>query len=60
MFYIMRGPDRKWRNSDGSTFDGYDDGDGRTTWYESGTDHLDSVTDTPDDFEQSMNDEGYY
>jgi hypothetical protein len=53
------GPDRRWRNSsDGETFDGYDDGDGKTSWYDSDG-NLDSVTDTPSDYEQGQNDEGY-
>ncbi|XME01106.1 hypothetical protein QYZ88_010295 [Lachnospiraceae bacterium C1.1] len=51
-------PDRYWRNDDGQIFEGYDDGEGRTDWYDSNGD-LDCVTDTPDEWEQAMNDDGY-
>lgn len=54
----MFGPDRSWTNSDGDRFSGYDRDDGKTDWYDSDG-NLDSVTDTPDDWEQGMNDEGY-
>lgn len=53
-------PDRIWRNNggDGEVFKGYDDGEGRTSWYcQDGS--LDSVTDTPTDDEQAQNDAGY-
>lgn len=53
-------PDRYWRNNDtdGQVFAGYDDGNGYTDWYDSDG-NLDSRTETPDDWEQAMNDEGY-
>ncbi len=35
-------------DSDGSTFYGYDNDNGTTTWYDS-SNTLDSVTETPDD-----------
>lgn len=52
--------DRTWRNNDtdGNTYYGYDDGDGKTTWYDKDG-NLDSITDTPSDFEQEKNDAGY-
>lgn len=51
--------DRVWYNdSDGQTFYGYDDGEGNTDWYDSDG-YLDSTTDTPEDWEQDMNNEGY-
>lgn len=40
--------DRETTNDDGSTFYGYDNDDGTTTWYDSDG-HFDSTTDTPDD-----------
>lgn len=53
-------PDRTWKNEDdGQRFDGYDTEDGKTDWYNHDTGELDSQTDTPDDNEQSRNDEGY-
>ena len=53
------GYDRTWRNGDGTVFYGYDDGEGNTDWYDKNG-NLDCVTDTPDEDEQTMNDEGYY
>ena len=55
-----KNPDRTWRNndSDGERFYGYDSDNGKTSWYNSHGD-LDSVTPTPSDDEQAMNDEGY-
>ncbi len=53
------GYDRTWRNSDGTVFYGYDDEEGRTTWCDKDG-NPDCVTDTPDEDEQIMNDEGYY
>lgn len=55
-----REPDRRWRNnnSDGKTYYGFDNGDGKTSWYDANG-HLDSVTDTPSYDEQMANDEGY-
>lgn len=50
--------DRTWRNKDGKRFYGYDSGKGRTDWYDSNG-NLDSTSETPSDFEQDMNDEGY-
>lgn len=60
MGLFNRNYDRTWRNndSDGETFYGYDDGDGHTDWYDRNG-NLDSVTDTPSDFEQDQNDAGY-
>lgn len=54
------GPDRTWRNNstDGQTFFGYDDGGGKTSWYDRNG-HLDSITSTPTDDEQDQNDAGY-
>ena len=51
--------DRTWTNeTDGQEFYGVDNEDGTTTWYdEDGC--LDSVTDTPTDEEQDMNDTMY-
>ncbi len=46
--------DRKWVNSDGSTFYGIDDGEGNTDWYDSKGD-LDCTTKTPSDDEQEAN-----
>lgn len=52
------GYDRRYRNrSDGQVFYGYDDGNGRTDWYDEDG-NLDSYTDTPtDDEQEQMNDE---
>ncbi|MCR5105487.1 MAG: hypothetical protein K6B68_13720 [Eubacterium sp.] len=50
--------DRTWRNKDGEVFYGYDDGQGKTVWYDKNN-NLDSQTDTPSDDEQAQNDEGY-
>lgn len=60
MWPFDNSPDRTWRNndSDGETFYGYDRDDGKTAWYNS-RNELDSITDTPDDWEQDMNDSGY-
>lgn len=57
---LFKKPDRTWKNNDtdGREFLGYDDGDGKTTWYDSDG-NLDSITDTPSDWEQDMNDEGF-
>ena len=51
-------PDRTWKNSDGTEFLGYDGDDGKTTWYDKNG-NLDAISDTPSDFEQERNDEGY-
>ena len=55
----MIGPrkfDREWTNdSDGQHFYGVDDGDRTTTWYDD-KGNLDSITDTPDEYEQDEND----
>ncbi len=57
---FFKKPDRKWRNNDtdGKEFFGYDDDGGKTTWFDADG-NLDSISDTPSDFEQEMNDEGY-
>lgn len=57
---LFKKPDRFWRNNDtdGRRFSGYDGEDGKTTWYDSDG-NLDSITDTPSDWEQEMNDEGF-
>ncbi len=47
--------DRIWHNDDGSKSYGFDNDDGTTDWYDSNG-YLDTVTDTPDDDEQLMND----
>lgn len=52
---MKNGPDRHWTNEDGQKFDGYDDGTGKTAWYDK-SGQLDSVTSTPSDFEQAEND----
>ena len=51
---------RIWTNNDTDPkeFWDYDDDNGKTTWYEPDS-SLDSVTDTPSDREQEMNNEGY-
>lgn len=62
--YKMKGfdknPDRTWRNnnSDGKIFYGFDSEDGKTSWYDKNG-ILDSVTDTPSEYEQEQNDEGW-
>ncbi len=56
--FTNEGYDRIWRNKDGSVFYGYDDEDGTTTWYDPNG-NLDSITDTPDEDEQEMNEAGY-
>ena len=48
--------DRIWRNDDGSEFFGQDDENGKTTWYDS-EGNLDSISDTPSDWDQEKNDE---
>lgn len=55
---FFKKPDRTWENSDGTEFLGYDGDDGKTTWYDK-KGNLDSISDTPSDFEQERNDEGY-
>ena len=53
-------PDRYWHNNDtdGSVFYGYDEENGRTIWYDSDG-NVDSITETPDEWEQDKNDAGY-
>ena len=57
---FSKDPDRTWKNNDtdGRVFYGYDDGEGKTTWYDANG-NADSITRTPSDWEQEMNDEGY-
>lgn len=55
---FFKKPDRIWKNSDGTEFLGYDGDGGKTTWYDK-KGNLDSISDTPSDFEQERNDEGY-
>ena len=60
MGLFNNGPDRTWRNNntDGNTFYGYDGDDGKTTWYDKNG-NLDSITETPSQYEQDKNDAGY-
>lgn len=60
MSIFDREPDRTWRNNDtdGRTFYGFDDDDGTTAWYDENG-NLDDVSDTPSDWDQERNDEGY-
>ena len=50
---------RVWVQLDGIVLYGYDDPeDNTTTWYDS-SGYLDSVSETPDDYEQTANEEGW-
>ncbi len=51
--------DRQRTDKDGTCYYGYDDEeDGTTAWYD-GNGYLDSVSETPDEFEQIANEEGW-
>ena len=58
MYDFDREPDRTWKNSDGELFYGFDSDDGKTSWYDEDG-NIDSVSTTPSEIEQSIND-GWY
>ena len=57
---VNLGYDRTWNNADGTTYYGYDDAEeGTTAWYDA-KGGVQDITPIPDEFDQTLNDEGYF